>query len=530
MNEEGTPGRFTGLVIRGVSLAGGGWVFSQVLNLAIYLVLARLASPEEFGQLAAGAILVAVGGLFANSGMTAALIQRSDRLEEAANTALVSTLLAGFGLSLVALAAAPLVGVLFDSREVAWVAAAASTWIFLRTATAVPDALMQRRFSFLRRLVVEPIGVVVFGATAIVTLAAGLGVWGLVIGNTAQRLAMLVASWGLARWRPQPRLASLDLWREMISYGRHVITGEIIRKVGGQVQTALIGRFLGTAPLGQYTYAQRIAQKPHGLVVNAAGFVLFPAFSRISHDAERLRQAFSRSLRWICLLGMPLGFLMLPLGVPLAVLLFGTEWRLAGEAAAAMCAYVGFRSIVSLAAEAAKAAGRPQVLVRLYTVSAILTVALVAAGLPFGLVGVGAGISASAVGTAAYAMLVVSRPLELPVRRMIPQVWPALLGAVTMALAVLSLDRLLIEAEGLSPLPALFMIAAEMAFAAAVYVGVVGLISPSMGREVISMVGSLRRKIMRRRDRPATPPGSAAEDRLADPAAPPITPEGDQTT
>src|SRR5918999_3230136 len=126
-------GGLTGIVVRGVSLAGAGWGFGQALNLAIYLVLARLATPEDFGELAAGAILVAFGGLIAESGMAAALIQRRDRVEEAANTALLATLAAGLGLSLLALGAAPLVGLFFDSSEIAYVAAAASGWILLRS-------------------------------------------------------------------------------------------------------------------------------------------------------------------------------------------------------------------------------------------------------------------------------------------------------------------------------------------------------------------------------------------------------------
>src|SRR5687767_1098048 len=161
----------TATVFRGTGLAGAGWVVGQVLNLGFYIALARLLTPEDFGQVAAGAIVVGVGELVANSGMVAALSQRRDRVEEAANTALIATLLGGLGLTLVALALAPLVGLFFDSGEITEIAAATSVWILLRCATNVPDAIMQRRFSFLRRVVVEPLGIVVFGATAVVLAA-----------------------------------------------------------------------------------------------------------------------------------------------------------------------------------------------------------------------------------------------------------------------------------------------------------------------------------------------------------------------
>src|SRR3954468_8351902 len=73
-----------GTVMRGVAIAGGGYALTQILTGVTYLVLARLATPAEFGQLAAGTLLVGLAGLFTESGMLSALVYRRDRLEEAA--------------------------------------------------------------------------------------------------------------------------------------------------------------------------------------------------------------------------------------------------------------------------------------------------------------------------------------------------------------------------------------------------------------------------------------------------------------
>src|SRR5262245_7742544 len=100
----------TTTVVRGVGLAGAGHLLTSVLTLAVYLVLARLASPHDFGALAAGSIIVGVGLRVSESGMLAALVQRRDRVDEAASTALVATVLGGVLLGGVALALAPVVG------------------------------------------------------------------------------------------------------------------------------------------------------------------------------------------------------------------------------------------------------------------------------------------------------------------------------------------------------------------------------------------------------------------------------------
>lgn len=508
----GRPGDhppLAGTVVRGFSLAAIGWIVGQVLNFGAYVALAHLATPQEFGQLAAGTIIVGFGNLFASSGMLAALIQRRDRVEEAANTALVATLAAGFALTIGALALAPLVGVFFDSEEIAEVAAATSVWILLRSATTVPDALMQRRFSFLRRTVVEPLGIIVFGVTSIVLVASGLGVWGLVIGNTAQRLVMVFAAWGLARWRPNLRLASFGLWREMIGFGRHVIASELVRTTSGQVTTALLGRFVGTAALGQFAYAARIAQKPLGIMVNAGSYVLYPAFSRIAADERRFRAAFLRSLRLFSAMAIPIGFVMLPLGEPFAVVVFGEPWRDAGYAAMAMFAYVGCRSLISLAGEAFKAAERPQILLRVSLLSAALGVASIVALLPFGLVGVAAAVSVASVGVTAYSIRAVAGVVGLPVARMVGEIWPAVAASVVMAAALLPVEHLVVDAAGRETALGLILLAGEVVAAAALYWGALAVFARPLARELLEITRRAARQLTARA--PETEPGPTGE-------------------
>src|SRR4051794_12795773 len=165
--ESRAAGGLTGTVLRGTALAGIGFSMSQILTLATYLVLARLVTPTEFGQFTAGLVLVALAQLYTESGMMSALIYRRDRLDEAAATAVVATILGGLLVSLFLLAVAPAIGFFFNSGTVTGVAAAGSGLALVRATDVVPSALLQRRFSFLRRMIVEPGAVVAFGVTGI---------------------------------------------------------------------------------------------------------------------------------------------------------------------------------------------------------------------------------------------------------------------------------------------------------------------------------------------------------------------------
>lgn len=490
----------TRTVVRGVGLAGGGYVVGQAINLAVYVVLARLVTPEEFGQFAAGAVLVQAGLYLTDSGLSAAVIQRRDRIEEAASTAVVATVLAGIGLGLAALAASPLIGRVFQSHQVTLVAAAASGWIVVRSFAIIPDALMQRRFSFVRRAVIDPLGIVVFGAVAIIATAQGMGVWGLVLGNYAQFAIMSVSSWALARWRPRLGLASVAMWRELVRFGRHVMASGVLATVSTVLSTTIIGRFFGTATLGQFRYGARIVQTPLGALINAGSYVLFPAFSRISSDAQRLQRGFLRAVRVTFSIATPISLLLLPLGVPLAVLLFGEQWHEAGTLAAAMFAYTGARAYISLTREIFKASGRTEILTKLQTVSGVLTLGLMVAAVPLGSTAVGAAVSLSSIGTAAYATHAVAQTTEIPVQRIVGEMWPPLATSALMAGGLFGVE-LLVDADAHGTAAGLALLAAEGLLGMGIYLGALAVVAPAHMRELVALAEHLPGRL-RRRARP----------------------------
>ncbi len=413
MNRTGDPGEgkaeavaaegLTGTVVRGTALAGVGYALSQILTLASYLVLARLVTPTEFGLFTAGMVLVGLAQLYTESGMLSALVYRRDRLDEAAATAVVATVLGGLLVALVLLALAPVIGSFFHSGTVTGVAAAASGLALLRAVSTVPEALLQRRFSFLRRMVVEPGSVLAFGITGVVLTADGLGVWGLVLAQYASFLVSALLSWGLVRWRPRLRLASYAMWRELISYGRHTIAATTVIRVSEEIPVFLLGRFTGAAALGQLRYGRRIASLPLAMLMAAASYVLFPAFSRIATERARFHASVLRALRWMAILAIPGGLIMIPLGEPLTTLAFGPVWTDAGKAAMALGVYTAARGLSSLLVEALKADGRPDVVTRMNVVEIVVGSVAMLALLPLGLVGVCVGISIGAVVRAAYA-------------------------------------------------------------------------------------------------------------------------------
>jgi PST family polysaccharide transporter len=488
--------------MRGAGLAAGGYALAQALNLGFYIALARLLDPVDFGLYAAATVLLGFSLLVSEGGMVSAVVQRRDRIEEAQSTAVVATLAAGLVLAILAAAASPLIGAIFDSHEVTLLAAASAGTILIANAGAVPDAILQRRFSFLRRLVIEPVQVIAFGTVAVVCAVSGLGAWSLVIGNYAGFAFSSSLGWILVRWRPRRHLVSFAMWRELVAFGRHVFASTAILQIGEQVaDTAIVGRGIGTAALGQYRYAYRIASTPFSMLLAGASYVVFPACARIAQDRARLQAAFLRSLRWMCIAGFPSGLILVPLGPALATLVFGDVWLDAGRAAMAMCAYTGAGAISSVASEALKAEGRPDRLVRMHSFNAVVTAGTMLALLPLGLTAVAAGLSAGAIAGAIYAIFAMDRVVGVRPRAMLREIWPPAVASVTMALLLLPLDREVLQPATHGTFAGLLLVLAEGIAGILIFAGLMRVLAPHSAAELRSLVSA---RLQRRRPESAS--------------------------
>jgi PST family polysaccharide transporter len=489
----GGRGGLTGTVIRGVSIAGGGFLLGRVITLITFVVLARLVTPEELGQYTSGSVLVGFGLLLAGSGMLAALIHREDRIDEAASTATVATIGAGVILAIIGVAVAPLFAVFFGSDTVGEVAAVSAGILFLQSARTVPNAILQRRFSFLRRLIVEPVSILAFGIASITATSQGLGVWGLVIGMYAQATVDVALSWGLVRWRPRWRQVSYGMWRELVSYGRHVLAGSAIRRVGDQVPVLVAGGMLNQSSVGQLQSANRIVTTPYSLLVAGISYVIFPAFARIATDRDRFRPALLRTLRWSSVVAMPLGLILAPLGEPLAIVVFGERWSVAGQVTAAICLFIPAQTIAAEIGEGFKAAGIPAKRTR------VNAIAVIAGGLTMltltpliGLYGVGAGISVDAIAGASVAILLARGTMEIPVRSFLVAIAPAAGAALVMVAALFPLENLVVKAADHGTVLGLLLLGAQGLVGLAVYLVGLRILAPGLGGELLALMRTAR--------------------------------------
>jgi O-antigen/teichoic acid export membrane protein/cell division septum initiation protein DivIVA len=452
----------SGLVGRVARASALAQVFGELVTFVQTIALARLLTPRDVGIFIAGTVLTGLFTTFVEGGLRSGLVQRQGDLADADETVFWVTLMVGVAASLGCLAAAPVIGIIFNSRTAGLVAAATSGVLLIHSLTNVPESVLQREFSVKRRLIVGPAISVSYAVVAVSLAALGWGVWSMVAGTYAFYITWVVSLWMITSWRPGRGHASFAMWRELARFGFPIVVATTGWRVRTAVEALVVGRFLSATALGFFRYGQRIAQIPIVGIVEVGATTLFPAFSRIANDRERLAAAYLRALHW-SMVGAAAGTgLMIAAGEPAVVVLFGERWRGAGVALVAMSGLSIASAVIVVVQDVIKARGRTRLINWFALADLFLGVGflLVLIG-PFGFVGASLYVSLTALSDAAVLLALAQLVVTVPFRRVLTVLATPVPGLLVATTATWLLEHDLLRADSRGPILGVVLLAVD---------------------------------------------------------------------
>lgn len=298
---------------------------NKVITVITTIVLARLLDPREFGLFALAIMALALLSMFNDFGLGKLLVARQD-LDLAAQRTMLAVMIATSGvlaLGLVAMAA-PLADLFDEPRLRALLVIIAAT-LLLSGPVWFYETLLQRELEFKARLIAQCTQNITFAIVAIGLVRLDHGVTGLVVANVASYVVYLGCLLRLAPYRVAPAFQR-GRTRELLLGSRgFVVQGGVL--FGQQnADNVIVAKVLGSAPLGAYFLAYRLAQLTTEAIARPVANVTFSAFSRMRHHGEDWVRAYLSTLRMIALAACPVALVLSAAADPLVRLLYGPKW------------------------------------------------------------------------------------------------------------------------------------------------------------------------------------------------------------
>lgn len=318
-----------GKAYRAMGWSGGSGVVANALELLKYVILARMLPASDFGWLAMVMVVIGITRLFADGGLSNAIIHYRLRDRALLSGLFVVQLAAGIALYGVVWFSAPLFALFWSSPEVSGLLRLAGLMLPLISAGALFEVLLRMELSF-KRLARAEILASLAGFTVAIGLAwQGFGVSALIWGHlvAATVLTTTHIALGLRLFRPSKsvRFAGSGAY---VRFGLYQMGERALNVYAMRIDQLIIGRYFGAEILGGYYLAWQLILFPVQRLSPLLNRVAFPVFASIQNQNDRLAAGYLKLMNGVLVAGMPFmlfGALSAPWLIPL---LLGTGWEL----------------------------------------------------------------------------------------------------------------------------------------------------------------------------------------------------------
>jgi PST family polysaccharide transporter len=323
----------TGSAVRsGMAWTLGGQWAGYAVQIVSTAVLARLISPSDFGLFGEALTVTAFATQLQTLGLSQAVIQRAKLTHGQMSNLFWVNVAAGALLTVLVAAAAPAVAVFYHKPALAAVTAVVSVTFLIYGFAVQHSALMARRMKF-RAIALRSLMPRIIGAAAAVVAAAvfDAGYWALVVQQIVAAVCATIFVWTAIDWRPGRPKRGTGV-RPLLRFGAGVSVANLFYYFSGNADNILVGRFLGTDPLGLYSRAYNLFLVPLRQIHGPMGNVVQPVMSAIYGEPERYRQFYRRTLAGITVVGMPGVVFLAVMSRRVIEVLLGHRWIGASDA------------------------------------------------------------------------------------------------------------------------------------------------------------------------------------------------------
>ncbi|MGY1692666.1 lipopolysaccharide biosynthesis protein [Geodermatophilus sp. SYSU D01105] len=400
----------------GVTLVGQG--LRILLQLASVVVLARLLAPRDYGLLAVGLLVVGIGEVVRDLGLSTAAIRAPSLTPHQRDGLFWLNTAAGLVLAVAAVAAAGPVASAFDQPALEPVVRALSLTFVLNGLATQYRAGLTRDLRFGAVAGSDLVAQLLSFAVAVATALAGAGYWALVAQQLTQATAALVAVVALGRWVPRRPRRGVGL-RPFLRFGGGLTGTSVLYYAGNNLDNLALGLWAGPVALGVYNRGFQLLMSPLNQLRSPATTVAVPVLARIQDDLERSGEYLRRSqlaLGFTLVAGMGLGA---GAAGPLVDVMLGDRWHQVAPVLALLAVAGSAQTLSFVGHWVYLSRGLSGELLRYTAVTLVLKAACIGVGSAFGVVGVAAGYASAALLEWPLSLWWLSRITVLPIRQLL---------------------------------------------------------------------------------------------------------------
>jgi teichuronic acid exporter len=298
---------------------------AQGIQFIFGIWLTRILDTSDYGLLGMILIFIAVGQTLIDSGFGSALIWKKNPSQTDYSTVFYFNVSVSFIIYIFFYLIAPRVASFYNEPKLIDLIRVISVSSVILSFSLIHQTILQKKVNFKLMAYVNSGGSILAGIVALFMAVRGYGVWSIVCQILIKSLFTTISLWIFSSWKP---LMAFDftVLKELFGYGSKLTAAGLIYTVFQNLYYNIIGKLFPIESLGLYTRASQLQEFPVKTGASIFNRVVFPVFTTIQHDKERLLNAIRKSMKSMIFVMFPVIFGLIAVADRLIVILFTEKW------------------------------------------------------------------------------------------------------------------------------------------------------------------------------------------------------------
>ncbi|MFI3296607.1 MAG: lipopolysaccharide biosynthesis protein [bacterium] len=309
-----------------------GTAWSAIDNIAnngvsflVGIILARLLSPAEYGQIAIITIFIALFNSLVDSGFSNALIRKNNVKDVDYCTVFYFNLIVSIFLFWALFFASPYISQFFNQPTIISPMRVMGIIVIINALSIVQRTRLIKNIDFKTQTKISLIASISSGCVGITLAYLGYGVWSLVFQQISRQLLNSIFLWFFNKWVPSLQF-SVESFKEMFSFGWKLLVSGLIDTIWKDIYKLVIGKFYMPATLGQYERAAQFRKIFSSNLTSIIQRVSYPVLSSVNDDPVRLKRAYQKVIKTTMFVTFCAMLGLAAVARPMILTLIGEKW------------------------------------------------------------------------------------------------------------------------------------------------------------------------------------------------------------
>lgn len=312
-------------IIKGTIWSVMGQMASLLISLATNIWLARLLSPEEFGQVGIIMFFIVIANVLTESGLGGALIRKKEATKTDYSTVFVTNLVFSVLCYLILVISSGGIANFYDDSLIKNLLIVAGLVLIINAFQLTQNARLISEMKFKEKSIYRFIAILLSSSIGVYLAYNGFGVWSLVLIQLMTATFNTVLLWIFEGFFMKFYF-SKSSFKELYSFGINTTLASLLNTGFDNIYQLVLGKYFSVSQTGYFYQAKKLQDVPGGVVNMVAQSVVFSSLAKLQDDKLAFTRAYNKiTLYFIVMLGFISSFIYV-YAEQIILLLYGSEW------------------------------------------------------------------------------------------------------------------------------------------------------------------------------------------------------------